>query len=203
MKDSAKPDTPRWMTGAIAGAALSLASVDAHADAPAKALVPTRLTFKDDGKVPNSRFPVLVYRAAVSREGDVAATFEQRFEANGWPPQWRSSVYDFHHYHSTAHEVLGVAKGSAKLMLGGEAGQVVSVQAGDVVVLPAGTGHKRVESSGDFLVVGAYPEGHGQWDLQRPDAATHDDSVKRIAQVPVPPSDPVSGRDGALVRDWK
>ncbi|MFB1484806.1 cupin domain-containing protein [Corallococcus sp. RDP092CA] len=199
MKDSPKPGAARWMSGAIAGAALSLAAVDAHAEAPA----PTRLTFKDDGKVPNSRFPVLVYRAALPREGDVAAAFERRFEANGWPPQWRSSVYDFHHYHSTAHEVLGVAQGSAKLLLGGEAGQEVTVQAGDVVVLPAGTGHKRVESSGDFLVVGAYPEGHGQWDLQRPDAATHDASVKRIGQVPLPPADPVSGRDGALVHDWK
>ncbi|WP_233595338.1 MULTISPECIES: cupin domain-containing protein [Corallococcus] len=199
-KDSHTPGASRWMSvGAVAGAALSLASAGAHAEAPE----PTRLQFKDDGQVPNSRFPVLVYRAVFAKEGDVAAAFEQRFATNGWPPQWRSSVYDFHHYHSTAHEVLGVAKGTAKLMLGGEAGQVVSVQAGDVVVLPAGTGHKRVESSGDFLVVGAYPQGHGQWDLQRPDAKTHDASVKRIAQVPVPSSDPVTGKDGAVPRSWK
>jgi uncharacterized protein YjlB len=198
MKDASRP--ARWMSGAVAGAALSVAPVGADA---ASAPEPTTLTFQDDGKTPNSRFPVLMYRAALPLEGDVAAAFEQRFAANGWPPQWRSGVYDFHHYHSTAHEVLGVAKGSAKLMLGGEAGREVDVRAGDVVVLPAGTGHKRVSASGDFVVVGAYPEGHGTWDLQRPDASTHDASVRRIAKVPVPPADPVTGKTGALGRTWK
>lgn len=53
------------------------------------------------------------------------------FEKTGWPPQWVASIYDFHHYHSTAHEVLGCVSGSAKLMLGGPNGHEVMFKAGD------------------------------------------------------------------------
>ncbi|MFP2960739.1 cupin domain-containing protein [Myxococcus sp. 1LA] len=163
---------------------------------------PEQLLFKDDGMTPNSRFPTLVYRG-VKLEGDKASALEKLFASNGWPSRWRYTVYDFHHYHSNAHEVLGVASGTARLKLGGESGQEVRVQAGDVLVLPAGTGHRRLQSSDDFLVVGGYPAGTGDYDLQRPDKATHDASVQRIAQVPLPGMDPVTGEQGALSSAWK
>lgn len=152
--------------------------------------------------VPNHpRLPVLLYRQALvpGEDEGAAAAVEVRFRDNGWSPQWRSGIYDFHHYHSTAHEALGVARGYARLMLGGPGGREVEVRAGDALVLPAGTGHRALESSNDFLVVGAYPPGQ-QWDTCRdaPDASM----LMRIAQLPFPPCDPIEGRHGALLKRW-
>jgi uncharacterized protein YjlB len=162
---------------------------------------PRAMRFADDGAIPNHpRFPALVY-TGIAEAADGAAACEALFAANVWAPQWRAGVYPFHHFHSTAHEALGVVSGTAELMLGGPAGERLTVRAGDVLVLPAGTGHRRLTDSSGFLVVGAYPPGQ-DWDLRRGDPAEHDEAVRNIARVPLPSSDPVGGRDGALVRLW-
>ncbi|MBA1273129.1 cupin domain-containing protein [Stutzerimonas azotifigens] len=169
---------------------------------PSSAQTPEQLQLHSDGRTPNSPHPVLIYRDLPLADGDYASAFEALFATHLWPAQWRADVYDYHHYHSTAHEVLGVASGNARLMLGGEQGQEVEVRRGDVLVLPAGTGHCQLSASEDFLVVGGYPVNQ-PYDVMRPDAATHDEAVARIARVDVPISDPVAGTQGALVSVWR
>ena len=168
------------------------------------AAAPEILRLSRNGWVPNNgQLPVLLYRGAFPISGDkspeMASAMEAVFEQNGWPAQWRNGVYDFHHYHSTAHEVLGFARGWGRLVLGGEGGHELVVRAGDVAVLPTGTGHCRLDASSDFLVIGAYPKGE-TWDICRsaPDAAT----LERMRKVAFPLSDPVSGAGGALVQHW-
>lgn len=157
--------------------------------------------FEDDGAFPNSRLPVLFYREAIRSAEASPEAMGALFAQGGWPPAWRASVFTFHHYHSTAHEVLGIASGSARLMLGGPSGREVEVTAGDVIVIPAGVGHRRLSSSPDFLVVGGYPPGQS-WDMLRGEPGERPQADRNIARVPMPATDPVVGKDGPLVIEW-
>jgi uncharacterized protein YjlB len=169
-----------------------------------RARKPQRFVFKPDGFVPNNRWPLVRYRGAVRLPDgvDPAALFEDLFARNGWSESWRDSVYDYLHYHSAIHEVMGVARGSATVQFGGEHGRKLRVKAGDVVVLPAGTGHQCFGASADFLVVGAYPA-TGTYDLCKPSAEAYERALKTVPKVPPPRKDPVYGKDGALLRLWK
>lgn len=158
--------------------------------------------FFDDGTYPNSAMPLLFYEQALPRGEADPEAMEALFAANGWPPAWRASVFTYHHYHSTAHETLGVARGSARLMLGGPEGREFDVEPGDVIVIPAGVAHRRLDSSGDFLVVGCYPPGQS-WDLLRGEAGDRPAADHNIARVPLPLSDPVGGADGPLTGHWR
>jgi uncharacterized protein YjlB len=164
---------------------------------------PLTFSFQDDGAVPNNPLPFLVYKSAVDFSGakDPAAVFERRFAANGWGESWRNGIFDFVHYHSQIHEVLGIARGTAKVRFGGNSGEVLEIAAGDVAVLPAGTGHQKLSASSDLLVVGAYPP-QGTYDLCRGGAADHAKALTTIPNVPLPKSDPLFGQDGPLVTLW-
>lgn len=158
--------------------------------------------FADDGIVPNNTLPLVLYRGALGGEGDLASRCEAMFEANGWPGAWRNGIYGHHHYHSTAHEVLGIARGSARVRLGGESGATVELRAGDVAVIPAGVAHKRESASGDLLVIGSYPQGQRP-DVCRADAASHGKSAGNVGRVALPPCDPVTGAAGPLLDCWR
>ncbi len=165
---------------------------------------PHAFRFDDDGLVPNNTLPLLIYKQAVDvARPDPAAAIEAMFARNGWGEQmWRNGVFDYTHYHATVHEALGVARGHALVLFGGEQGEAIELKPGDVAVLPAGTGHKRLFATHDFLVVGGYPPG-AEMQVTRPTPANYQRALKSIPQVALPDSDPVGGRDGALMGLWK
>ena len=158
---------------------------------------------RDDGTFPNNaKLPLLVYQGAlVLGRNNPASIVEDLFESNGWSGSWRNGIYSYHHYHSTAHEVLGVYSGSAKVQLGGENGVTLTVCRADVVIIPAGVAHKNLGASTDFRVVGAYPQG------QRPDLCYGKTGERprtddNIARVPAPQMDPFYGADGPMKKHW-
>jgi uncharacterized protein YjlB len=179
----------------------------ADASAPHDALLPASVTahpLRDDGTFPNNAaLPLLVYKQAVKLpERDPAAVFEALFRANTWGGTWRDGIYPYHHYHSTAHEVLGIARGTAQVQLGGEDGVVVAVAPGDALVIPAGVVHKNLGASGDLLVVGAYPAGQ-DWDMNYGEAGERPQADQNIARVHLPDSDPLYGKAGPLADHWR
>jgi uncharacterized protein YjlB len=159
------------------------------------------LDLSDDGRSMGSPYPALLYRDVFpssrtdtsdrgSSPEELARRFESLFEANDWPPAWRAGLYTVPHYHAAAHEVLGVFRGWAKAWLGGEAGVLVTLRAGDVLLLPAGVAHENRGDSGDFCAVGAYPRG------MRVDMRYERDrqaDAARLERVPPPATDPVFG----------
>ncbi len=156
-----------------------------------------------DEMIPNHpEWPLLIYPGAVALVGsDPAIAFEELFERNRWPAAWRNGVYPFHHYHSSAHEVLGIYSGEVTVQFGGARGIEVNAGAGDVIVLPAGTGHKKLSSRGALGVVGAYPAGQHP-DMCSAAANTLQRNAAAVMRVPVPDCDPVFGAGGPLMRYW-
>ena len=163
---------------------------------------PETLLLADDGATPNSRYPVLLYRAVLdSGVQQPAAQVQRHFAACGWGRSWVNGIFGHHHYHGTAHEALGVVRGWAEVQLGGTAGPLERLAAGDVAVLPAGVGHRNAGCGGGFTVVGAYPDG------QRPDHCRPGDSGletarRSIAALGPPAEDPVFGGPGRLRALW-
>ncbi|PLT33948.1 cupin domain-containing protein [Bacillus sp. V5-8f] len=156
--------------------------------------------FEDDGVIPNNpNLPVLFYPAAL--EGK-AAQAEEIFNQNNWGNSWVNGIFDFHHYHSNSHEALAIVKGTATVRIGGDKGMELQLSEGDVVVLPAGTGHKRIDSSPDFKVAGAYPDGM-EYNTKTAHGEDRLLALDDIKQVPLPDHDPIYGTEGPLLNYWK
>lgn len=149
---------------------------------------------RDDGLVPNNpALPLTVYREALpAGDRDAAQRIIAHFARNGWTNAWINGIYGFHHYHASAHEVLGIACGSARVQFGGDKGPIVDVAAGDVVLIPAGVGHCRISASDDLSVVGAYPGG-AEPDLKRATTGDRAQSLAQIGKVGRWERDPVRG----------
>lgn len=161
--------------------------------------------FEGDDETPNNpRLPLVVYRGVVPDQAvdDAAGWLERTFARNGWSDGWRNGIYPFLHFHTGTHEVLGIARGRATVEFGGAKGRPLTVAAGDVVVLPAGTGHKRLDASTDLLVVGAYPR-NGQFDQKRPGEVDSEVARRSVATVPLPEKDPVLGARGPVIDLWR
>ncbi|HEX7790464.1 MAG TPA: cupin domain-containing protein [Afipia sp.] len=164
---------------------------------------PVSFIFPDDGLVPNNALPFLLYKGAVIVDnGDPEQAMEETFKTNGWGQSWRNGIFDYLHYHATAHEVLGVARGRALVRFGGDRGEDFEIRKGDVAILPAGTGHQCLSASDDLAVVGAYPSGQ-QMQVTRPTPENYRLAVRIIPQVALPETDPVYGQQGPLVEIWK
>lgn len=159
--------------------------------------------FEDDGRIPNNpSLPLLVYPGALGESERDASLCREKLAGNGWGGAWVNGVFSYHHYHSTSHEVLCVVGGSARIAFGGPEGEVVAVEAGDAVVIPAGVGHKNEGSSRDFTVVGAYPRGQEDYDLRTGEEGERPGILENIRNVPLPSADPLYGEQGPLVRSW-
>ena len=164
---------------------------------------PLTFRFKDDGLVPNNPLPFIIYKRVIEVDNThPERTIEQVFADNRWGSMWRNGIYDYLHYHATAHEVLGIARGQARVRFGGDHGKVLEVSAGDVAILPAGTGHQCLFGTRDLSVVGAYPPAQTM-EITRPTSDNHAKALKTIPCVAVPTTDPVMGEDGPLVRLWR
>jgi uncharacterized protein YjlB len=159
----------------------------------------------DDGVFPNNRrLPLLVYRKVLSLDvPDLIGQVQAILAQNGWGGSWVNGIFDYHHYHSTAHEVLVVCGGQAEVCFGGEHGITLTLAAGDVVVIPAGVAHKNLGAANDFVVVGAYPHGQENYDMCRGKREERLQADRNIVSVPTPESDPLYGPDGPLVEHWR
>ena len=172
-------------------------------DAVMERTKPFTFEFADDGLVPNNPLPFIIYKRVIELDNaHPERTIEQVFADNRWGGMWRNGIYDYLHYHATAHEVLGIARGQARVRFGGDHGKVLELAAGDVAILPAGTGHQCLFATRDLSVVGAYPPGQTM-EITRPTPENHAKALQTIPQVGMPDTDPVMGEDGPLVRLWR
>ena len=157
----------------------------------------------DDGVFPNSGLFLLIYkRALILPEKDPAFVIEKIFESNDWKNTWHNGIYNYHHYHSITHEVLGVYEGNATVQFGGPGGKSEDVSKGDIIIIPAGVAHKCIEANNDFKCVGAYPEGK-DYDLKKGEPSDRPKADENIKAVPLPDTDPVYGNPGPLMLYWE
>ena len=156
-----------------------------------------------DDDIPNSPLPLLLYPQALASADRDADACQSLFARNHWGGTWVDGIFDYWHFHLTGHEVLGCVHGEAEVGFGGDRGIEITFSAGDVVVIPAGVGHKRLsERRGGFTVVGAYPQ-RQSGAITRRGEISPTEAQRRIAALALPKSDPLRGPDGPLIEAWR
>lgn len=164
--------------------------------------IETYLLQPGEGMPNNGRFPLVVYRGALAGEARTPEGCQALFRRNGWQGTWVNGVFPWWHYHLRSHEVLGCVAGGARIGFGGDQGVVAEVEAGDVVVIPAGVGHKRLAQQPGFVVVGGYPPGQ-DGTVSTPDEVPLEAAIREVAAVPVPETDPVVAAAVGLPVLWR
>lgn len=162
-----------------------------------------RYTLADDGTFPNNGLlQLLVYKKVfLPHTAPDDQLVKDTFESNNWSNAWTDGIFDYHHYHSITHEVLGIVAGSASVQFGGPKGVSILLEQGDVVIIPAGVAHKKIESTDDFSCVGAYPDGK-DYDIKEGKENERPEADENIRKVPLPEMDPVYGAGGPLLKNW-
>lgn len=158
--------------------------------------------FDASGGMPNSPLPLVVWKGGLplaARRADLACRL---YEANGWGGTWVYTVYPYWHFHTKGHEVLSCVAGTARIGLGGDDGIVADVSVGDVIVIPAGVGHKRIAASPGFQMAGGYPPGQ-TGDIVRPGEISLQEAAQAIAKLALPKTDPISGKADGVAEIWR
>ena len=169
---------------------------------PIQKLNITRDILTEDGPFPNNGLLPLLHYPAAFQPGELEAdTVKELLETNGWANTWVDSILEQHHYHSNAHEVLVALKGSARVQFGGPNGITLTFEQGDVVIIPAGVAHMKLDEDDGFTCLGAYPDGQ-EYDMKYGRPEERPAAEENIKKVPVPGNDPLYGTDGPLIKNW-
>mgnify|MGYP000144087071 CR=1 FL=1 len=157
--------------------------------------------FTDDGTVPNSHLPVIIYSQVVYNSS-LSDWFENKFKENNWGNNWRDIVLPYDHFHSNTHEVLALSSGAVSLKIGGGQGKIFDLSAGDVIIIPGGVGHYSVSNHTNYQFIGGYPNGN-DWDLRIGLPEERQTVLENLASLTIPKTDPIFGENGLLIDLWK
>lgn len=164
---------------------------------------PDMFYFKDDGITPNSSLPVLIYRGLFQDDYECCEKWlEEKFLSNSWSRGCKNARHDFYHYHSNTHEVLGICDGEGRIEIGGNNGIRTEMHKGDVIVIPAGVGHRFYDLNADFAVVAAYPDNIIP-DLKKGTIEERGEAIQNISNIKPPKLDPILGDEKVgLLKFW-
>ncbi|KAL6245693.1 hypothetical protein RBB50_007692 [Rhinocladiella similis] len=153
--------------------------------------------------IPNTSIqgkPLLIYHSVFPSAS--TSQIKSHLQAVGVvSPQWEYTMFTETHFHSTTHEVLSIASGSAKCCFGGEQNEgrfEPVLEKGDVVIVPAGVGHRLLEDYGGFQMVGSYPIGKS-WDMCY-GREGEEGKVRAIKDLGWFEKDPIYGEDGPSLK---
>lgn len=154
---------------------------------------------------PNNSLPVLYYENALDEVFDDSYSADEViefFKNNGYEHGWKNGILNRHHFHSNAHEALACTKGKVTVQLGGPNADMYTLRKGDVILLPAGTSHKKLKASQDLEIVGAYPSNGDNYDMQYGDENIYESLLENIAKVEKPLTDPVTNSPRDIEEFW-